>query len=293
MKLRNCWRSTAVEHYDIFIIGGGAAGIAAAKKCGGARVLLADCREKLGGVLLQCSHRGFGNGQTGPEYARELTRDFPANVTLALNTTVLSVSGDRTAELSGKTWGRKRISFSQLILAAGCREIPPGALPIGGIRPKGVYTAGQMQAMMNLHGVIPEGPAVILGSGDLGLVMAGQLARAGLSVTVVEQKEHCGGLSQNRRCLREYRIPLICGDTVARVHGYPHITGCTTEKGVYLPCKCLLIAVGLRPERELVTHLGAPEWLHICGNCNTVHPVVEGVVQEGELAGIATMKNLR
>ena len=282
-----------MEHYDVLIIGGGAAGIAAAKACAGAKVLLADRRPELGGVLVQCAHRGFGKNKTGREYAAELMADFPETVKLAPETTVLSVSSDRTALLSGKGFGCKPVRFSQLILAAGCREIPMGALPIAGTRPGGIYTAGQMQERMNLHGFVPEGPAVILGSGDLGLILAKHLAEAGLSVTLVEKRESCGGMARNRRCLEEYPIRLICGDTVARVHGTPWITGCTTETGRHLPCKTLLIAVGLVPERELVVSLGSPGWLHLCGNCNEVHPMVEAVVQEGYRAGTAAMENLR
>ena len=168
-----------------------------------------------------------------------------------------------------------------------------GALDIAGTRPKGVYTAGQMQELMNLHSHIPDGPVVILGSGDLGLIMAKRLAQLGLPVTLVERKDRCGGMVRNQRCLQEYPIGLICGDTVAEVQGYPHITGCVTAKGIQLPCKTLLIAVGLRPERELISHLGNPPWLHICGNCNQVHPMVEAVVQEGKQAGIAACENTR
>ena len=282
-----------MEHFDILIIGGGAAGIAAAKASGGAKVLLADRKSSLGGVLLQCTHHGFGKNKSGIEYAADLLTDLPETVSLALNTTVLSVSGDKTAVLSGREFGRKQISFSQLILASGCSEIPIGALPIGGTRPKGIYTAGQMQDMMNLHGVVPKGPVVILGSGDLGLIMAKQLAEAGLSVTMVEQKSHCGGMAKNQRCLDEYPITIICSDTIREVLGYPHITGCVTEKGSMLPCQTLLIAAGLRPERELIAHLGNPEWLHTCGNCNTVHPMVEAVVNEGKQAGQAALKQMR
>lgn len=282
-----------MEHVDILIIGGGAAGIAAAKAAKGARVLLADSREALGGVLLQCTHRGFGQNKSGTEYAAELLRDFPEETGLALNTTVLSVSQNRTALLSGRDFGRKTVSFSQLILAAGCREIPIGALPIGGTRPAGVYTAGQLQERMNLHAFAPEGPVVILGSGDLGLIMAGQLAQAGLQVTLVEKQTRCGGMAKNQRCLAQYPICLICGDTVCEVRGYPHITGCVTEKGRVLPCRTLLIAVGLIPERELVTGLGKPDWLHICGNCNRVQPMVEAVVQEGKQAGFAALERVR
>ena len=282
-----------MEHYDILIIGGGAAGIAAAKAARGARVLLADRKPSLGGVLLQCAHRGFGKNKSGMEYAAELTRDFPEDVSLALNTTVLAVSEQKTALLSGREFGRKEVGFSQLILAAGCREIPVGTLPIGGTRPKGIYTAGQMQELMNLHGHIPDGPVVILGSGDLGLIMARQLAETGLAVTMVEQKLHCGGMARNQRCLEEYPIRLLCGDTVAEVQGYPCISACVTAKGTVLPCKSLLIAAGLRPERELVSRLGKPEWLHICGNCNRVHPMVEAVVQEGKQAGLSAWEKIR
>ena len=282
-----------MEHYDILIIGGGAAGIAAAKAAGSAKVLLADRKSKLGGVLLQCTHHGFGKNKSGIEYAADLIKDFPKEISLALNTTVLSVSDDKTAVLSGKEFGRKQISFSRLILATGCREIPIGALPVAGTRPKGIYTAGQMQEMMNLHGFFPEGPVVILGSGDLGLIMAKQLAEAGLAVTLVEKKGQCGGMARNQRCLQEFPIQLLCDDTIVQIQGYPRITGCVTGKGISISCKTLLIAAGLRPERELIAHLGNPEWLYICGNCNTVHPMVEAVVNEGKQAGQAALKQMR
>ena len=268
------------------------AGIAAAKAAGGARVLLAESRPQLGGVLLQCAHHGFGKDKSGTEYAAELLQDFPEEITLALNTTVLSVSENRTALLSGRGFGRKRVGFSRLILATGCREIPMGALPIAGTRPKGVYTAGQMQELMNLHGFVPEGPAVILGSGDLGLIMARQLAQAGIDVTLVEKKDSCGGMARNRRCLEEYPIRLLCSDTIREVRGYPHITGCVTASGECLPCKTLLIAAGMVPDRELAADLGDPDWLQICGNCNTVHPMVEAVVNEGTQAGMTAIEKL-
>lgn len=282
-----------METYDILIIGGGAAGIAAAKECSGFRVLLADRKPRLGGVLLQCAHRGFGKNQSGPEYTDGLLADFPEEIGLALETTVLSVSKDKTAVLSGKAFGLRTVCFKQLILAAGCREIPMGALPIAGTRPRGIYTAGQMQEMMNLHGYTPEGPAVILGSGDLGLILAKQIAQTGAEVTLVEKKDRCGGMARNQKCLEEFPIALICEDTLAQVRGYPQITGCITEKGVELPCKTLLIAVGLRPERELILGTEHCDWLHICGNCNTVHPMVEAVINEGKQAGKSAIENIR
>lgn len=282
-----------MEHYDILIVGGGAAGIAAAKAAKDASVLIADRRSELGGVLLQCTHPGFGKNQTGMEYAADLRENIPENVTLALNTTVLNVTEDKTALLCGREFGQKTVGFSQLILAAGCREIPIGALTIGGTRPKGVYTAGQMQEMMNLHGHIPEGPAVILGSGDLGLVMAKQLAEIGITVTLVERKPHCGGMVRNRSCLREYPMKLICNATVAELRGEKQLESVVLQNGVSIPCRTLLVAVGLCPERELISNLGSPDWLHICGNCNVVHPMVEGVINEGKQAGIAAVEKLR
>ena len=282
-----------MEHCDILIIGGGAAGIAAAKACGGARVILVDRGPKLGGVLLQCAHRGFDQNLSGPEFTEELLADFPEDIRLYLNTTVVSLSEDKTAVLVGPDIGRKTVSFRQLILATGCREIPAGALPMGGTRPRGIYTAGQMQQMMNLHGFAPEGPVVILGSGDIGLVMAKQIAQTGIRVTLIEKSDRCGGSARNQRCLEEYPIELFCGDTVAEVCGYPALTGCVTEQGRHIPCRTLLIAVGLLPERELVRELEGKDWLHICGNCNTVHPIVEAVVIEGEQAGNAAWEKIR
>ena len=207
-----------MEHFDILIIGGGAAGIAAAKAAVGAgcgSVALVDRKPALGGVLLQCVHRGFGPGLTGKEYAGALLRDFPKEIALFPGTTVLSVEKTKIARLSG---GRN-LSFCELIYAAGCREIPMGALPIAGTRPKGIYTAGQMQEMMNLYGFRPDGPVVILGSGDIGLIMAARIASLGIPVALVEQRETCGGLAKNRGCLKEFPIRLLCSRTVTAVAG--------------------------------------------------------------------------
>ena len=281
-----------MEHYDILIIGGGAAGIAAAKAAVAAdckSVALVDRKPALGGVLLQCAHRGFGEGLTGTEYAHTLLRDFSKDISLFLNTTVLSVEKTKIARLSG---GRT-ISFCALIYAAGCREIPMGALPIAGTRPKGIYTAGQIQEMMNLYGFRPDGPVVILGSGDIGLIMAAQIAALNIPVTLVERKDTCGGLSRNRHCLTRFPIRLICAQTIETVHGERTLEGCCLSGGEYLPCKTLLIAAGLRPDRDLIAGIGNPSWLHLCGNCNTVHPMVEGVTAEGTRVGRAAALTLR
>jgi len=280
-----------MEHFDILIIGGGAAGIAAAKAAwsAGCRSLaLVDRKPELGGVLLQCAHRGFGQGLTGPEYLKNLKAGFPEEIRFFPETTVLEVLPEKTARLSGGI----TLSFEKLILATGCREIPMGALPIAGSRPAGVYTAGQLQEMMNLHGVVPEGPAVILGSGDLGLVMARHLAERGIAVTLVEQKPHCGGMARNRRCLGEYPIKLITGATVTEVRGSKRLEAVVLHNGTAIPCRTFLIAAGLRPERELIRTLGMPGWLWLCGNCSTVHPMVEAVIHEGTQAGLAAWENV-
>lgn len=285
-----------MEHFDILIIGAGAAGIGAAKaawQAGCRSILLTDRKKEMGGVLLQCAHHGFGQNLDGPQYTGMLLQDFPEAVTWRPNTTVVSVSKEKTAVLFSPDYGIREVRFEELILATGCREIPAGALPIAGTRPKGIYTAGQMQEMMNLYGILPEGPAVILGSGDLGLVMAKHLAEKGIAVTLVEQKAFCGGMARNQRCLREYPIDLCCGTTVAEVFGEKYLESVRISDGRMLPCKTLLIAAGLRPERELIRDLGEPDWLRLCGNCNRVHPMVEAVVNEGKQAGIAAWQNIR
>lgn len=280
-----------MEAYDLLIVGAGAAGIAAAKAaapCG--RVALVECRTAMGGVLLQCAHQGFGQRQTGPEYIRQLLDGFPESVEFFPDTTVLSVGANRTAQLSG---GRS-LSFRQLILATGCREIPAGSLPIAGTRPKGVYTAGQMQARINLHGFRPQGPVVILGSGDIGLIVAAQLAELGIPISgIVEQRPCIGGLARNRQFLRRTSLPVFLNNTVAELRGYPQLEGVSLLDGTLLPCRTLLIAVGLRPETELVWHLGNPDWLTLCGNCRRVQPMVEAVVNEGIQAGLTAGKQMR
>jgi len=280
-----------MERFDILIVGAGAAGIAAAKAAApsGCSVLLADCEKEMGGILRQCVHHGFCAGLNGPEYLAQLLTDFPETIRFSPNTTVLEITNEKTARLSG---GRQ-VEFDQLIWAAGCREIPVGALPIAGTRPRGIYTAGQMQAMMNLHGYRPDGPVVILGSGDLGLIMARQIAELGISVSMVEQKAACGGLLRNRSSISQYHIPVFCHSTITEVRGNPCLESVILSDGRMLPCKSLLIAVGLVPEQDLIRHVVTAEWLHLCGNCRTVHPMVETVVYEGTQAGLAACRNIR
>lgn len=281
-----------MKTFDILIIGGGAAGIAAATgayEAGCRSIAIVDRKKALGGVLLQCLHRGFGQNQNGPEYTEKLLQELPAEIAFLDSTTVLSVTKEKIAHLSGG----KTIGFRQLVLATGCREIPMGALPIAGSRPQGIYTAGQMQERLNLYGQIPEGPVVILGSGDLGLVMANHLAQADIPVRLVEKQSACGGMARNQRCLVHPLVRLVCNATVTEVLGEKTLEACILSTGERIPCKTLLMAVGLIPERELILGLGAPDWLHICGNCNRVHPMVEAVVKEGKMAGITAWNEIR
>ena len=285
-----------MEHCDILIIGAGAAGLAAAEAAWNAgcnNILLVDRKPSTGGILLQCRHRGFGSGLDGPEYIEKLTADFPKEIRCLPDTTVVSVSESRQALLKSPRFGEITVIFDQLILATGCLEIPMGALPIAGTRPKGIYTAGQMQEMMNLYGFRPEGPAVILGSGDLGLIMAKHLHEAAVPVAaIVERKECCGGMARNQRFLPESGIELLCGTTVARVTGDPRLESVILSDGREIPCRCLLIAAGLKPDRTLISGLGNPDWLHLCGNCNKIYPMVEGVLQDGRQAAIRAVSAL-
>ncbi len=272
-----------MESYDILIIGGGAAGMAAAKsayEAGCRSILLVDRKQTLGGVLRQCVHHGFGAGLNGAEYIEKISVGFPGDITLWMNATVMEVWKNRTAKILGAEIGERTVAFQQLILATGCREIPIGALPIAGTRPRGIYTAGQMQEMMNLHGFQPRGPVVFLGSGDLGLIMANQMAEMGLDVTLVEKQAACGGMARNQKCLRLLNVHLYCNATIEEVFGEKEIESVLLTDGFQYPCKTLLIAVGLKPEREVIHGLNAPNWLHICGNCRKVHPMVEAVTNE-------------
>ena len=154
-------------------------------------------------------------------------------------------------------------------------------------------TGTQAQALLNQKGRLPAEPVVILGSGDLGLILAGQLSEAGCGIAaLVEQKALCGGMARNRRCIEQYRIPLVCSSTVSRVCGGAALEGVmiknlATGEEAYLPCKSLLIAVGYEPERELVRGLEGAEWLRLCGNCREIHPMIESVITEGKTAGYA------
>ena len=285
---------------ELLIVGAGAAGIAAALsawEAGCRDILLVDRREQLGGILPQCLHEGFGLAQygmelTGPDYTERITEKLAqTGVRLALGTEVLTVRSDKTAVLSDRG-GLTELHFERLILAAGCRERSIGSLPVAGTRPAGIFTAGQAQEMMNLRGQDIGRELLILGSGDLGLIMARQFVQAGKHViAVIEKESHYGGMARNyHRCIEPYHIPILYRTTVAAIHGTGRISGVTLrqlDSGAEerLPCDTLVTALGLIPERELVRGLGDPDWLFLAGNCNRVHDLVDSAVAEAEAIG--------
>lgn len=293
-----------MKHVDLLVVGGGAAGMAAALAAKEAKsILLIEREEELGGVLNQCLHEGFGlryfgRSLTGTEYAEEFRRRVEnSDVTVKTGTTVLRIDPDRTALLSG-TEGFERVGFSRCILSTGCRERPLGAIDAAGTRPAGILTAGTAQRLVNRGGYEVGERIVILGSGDIGQIMARHFAQLGKEVvSMVELRNELGGLARNRKnCIEAYHIPVILSATVERVHGTGRIEGVTivhvdTGEREYLACDTLVTALGLIPERELVSALhrdGAyPDWLTLCGNCEHVHEIVDSVTAQAEAAGAA------
>ena len=289
-----------MDRYGLFIVGAGAAGMSAAVsawEAGARSVLLADRGSRPGGVLLQCLHEGFGFKRfgrelTGPEYAERIAHALDGTgVELSLDTSVLSVSEDRTALLSSPS-GLRRIGFERMILCTGCLEKTIGMLPVSGTRPAGIFTAGQAQELMNLRRLDLGREIVILGSGDLGLIMARQFTLAGKHViAVIEKEPRCGGMARNyHRCIEPYSIPLLCRTEITRVHGEARISAVTvhcldSDRSEIIDCDTLVTALGLSPERTLISKLGQPDWLRLCGNCNRVHDIVDSAAEEARLTG--------
>jgi len=258
--------------FDIAVIGGGPAGMAAALAADAytlarpLRVAIIERAPGLGGILNQCTHTGFGliyfgEELTGQEYAKRFAeRVGKSSVEVFSDTMVLDISEDRLLTLSGKKTGLALMRAKAVILASGCRERPIGSLPIAGTRPSGVYSAGMAQKMMNLGGYDLGERFIILGSGDVGMIVARHLAQAGKEVlAVVEKEDHCGGLERNRiNCLEQYGIPLLTETTITRVHGAVRITGVTLtgpQGESFAACDTLITSVGLIPERELLDGL--------------------------------------
>lgn len=289
-----------MEHVKLLIVGAGAAGLSAASsawEAGCRNILLADRSSIPGGVLPQCVHQGFGltsfgEELSGPEYAEHLFAKLAGTgVRMLLETEVLSVYDDKTAVLSRRGCV-SRVRFERLILASGCREKSIGALPVAGTRPAGIFTAGQAQEMINLRHQDLGREVLILGSGDLGMIMARRFSLEGRHViAVLEQGETCGGMARNyHRCMEAYRIPLRCRMTVRVIHGQGRISGVTAEhldsgEREYIACDTLVTALGLIPERTLVQGLETSPWLSLAGNCCRVHDIVDSAAAQAQRVG--------
>ncbi len=311
--------------YDIVIVGGGPAGMAAAvaaKKQGIDRILILERDHELGGILNQCIHNGFGlhtfqEELTGPEYADRFIGQVKSyNIEYKLNTMVMDVSRDKKVTAMNREEGMFEIQAKAIIFAMGCRERSRGALNIPGYRPAGIYSAGTAQRLVNMEGFLPGREVVILGSGDIGLIMARRMTLEGAKVKVVaELMPYSGGLKRNIvQCLDDYGIPLKLSHTVIDIKGKERVEGVTlaevdenrkpiegTEE--FYSCDTLLLSVGLIPENEISGAMGVElnpvtsgpkvnerletsiEGVFACGNVLHVHDLVDFVSEEAAAAG--------
>ncbi|MDR1955798.1 MAG: FAD-dependent oxidoreductase [Treponema sp.] len=321
-------------HYDTAVIGGGAAGMAAALEldAAGFSVAIIERDAFLGGVLMQCIHNGFGlhafgEELTGPEFAeRFIEKTLQSRITCYLHTTVLSLrlegsphTGAPEKELyCVSSQGVIHIHARTVMLAMGCRERNRGNVRIPGFRPAGVYTAGLAQRLVNIEGYIPGKEVVIIGSGDIGLIMARRMSWVGCTVkAVVEIMPYPAGLTRNIvQCLQDFHIPLYLSSQTTRIFGHDRVEGvevCPVENGVLIPekrfslaCDTVLLSVGLVPENELSREAGVElygatggplvdaslmtnlEGVFACGNVLHVHDLVDWVTEEGKRAGAYT-----
>lgn len=311
--------------YDIVIVGGGPAGMAAAvaaKKQGIDRILILERDHELGGILNQCIHNGFGlhtfqEELTGPEYADRFIGQVKSyNIEYKLNTMVMDVSRDKKVTAMNREEGMFEIQAKAIIFAMGCRERSRGALNIPGYRSAGIYSAGTAQRLVNMEGFLPGREVVILGSGDIGLIMARRMTLEGAKVKVVaELMPYSGGLKRNIvQCLDDYGIPLKLSHTVIDIKGKERVEGVTlaevdenrrpiegTEE--FYSCDTLLLSVGLIPENEISGSMGVElnpitsgpkvnerletsiEGVFACGNVLHVHDLVDFVSEEAAAAG--------
>lgn len=314
-----------MSSYDIVIIGGGPAGLAAAasaKREGVDSILILERDNQLGGILNQCIHNGFGlhtfkEELTGPEYAqRFIDQVEELKIEYKLNTMVMDITPDKQITAMNRTDGLFHIQAKAIILAMGCRERSRGALNIPGYRPAGIYSAGTAQRLVNMEGFMPGREVVILGSGDIGLIMARRMTLEGAKVKVVaELLPYSGGLKRNIvQCLDDFGIPLKLSHTVVDIRGKERVEGITLaavdDKGKPIPgteedytCDTLLLSCGLIPENEISRGMGVDmepvtsgpvvnesletsvEGVFACGNVLHVHDLVDFVSEEAAAAG--------